>query len=80
MLVLLFIVSVVLTVYTASAHYVASFVYEVEGHFFCFRCGRYTDERKGKEEEMSLVSCSRLLGERKIKILSNQSSDFLERL
>ena len=33
-LALLFIVSVVLTVYTASAHYVASFVYENEGHLF----------------------------------------------
>jgi hypothetical protein len=31
---LLFIVSVVLAVYTASAHYVASFVYEIEGHLF----------------------------------------------
>jgi len=30
----LFIVSVVLTVYTASAHYVASFVYELHGHLF----------------------------------------------
>ena len=33
-LVLLFIVSVVLTVYTASAHYVASFVYELHRLLF----------------------------------------------
>jgi hypothetical protein len=33
-LALLFIVSVVLTFYTASAHYVASFVYELHGHLF----------------------------------------------
>ena len=33
-LVLLFIVSVFLTVYTASAHYVASSVYEIEEHLF----------------------------------------------
>ena len=33
-LALLFIVSIVLTVYTASAHYVASFVYEIHGHLF----------------------------------------------
>jgi hypothetical protein len=33
-LALLFIVSVVLTVYTASAHYVASYVYELHGHLF----------------------------------------------
>ena len=33
-LALLFIVSVVLTVYTASAHYVAFSVYEIEGHLF----------------------------------------------
>ncbi len=31
---MLFVVSVVLTVYTASAHYVASSVNEIEGHLF----------------------------------------------
>jgi|SRR3989339_194706 len=34
LLAFLFIVSVVLTIYTASAHYVASSVYEIEGHLF----------------------------------------------
>jgi hypothetical protein len=33
-LALLFIVTIFLSVYTASAHYVASFVYEIEGHLF----------------------------------------------